>query len=119
MATFPRLKTGAVMQYPASKSVRFQNQIVRFVDGSEQRYRDAAGPLRQWVIQLSELDESEMAAIEQFFVDNLGQLGDFVFADPWDGNQYANCSLASDELVLRSVAEMRGNAALTVIENRS
>jgi hypothetical protein len=119
MATFPQLKTGAVAQYPATKSIRFQNQTVRFLDGSEQRYRDAAGPLHQWVIQLSELDESEMTAFEQFFETNQGRFGSFAFTDPWDGTQYADCSLASDELALGSLAEMRGKTSLTVIENRS
>jgi hypothetical protein len=119
MATFPQLKTGAVAQYPATKSIRFQNQTVRFLDGSEQRYRDAAGPLHQWVIQLNELDESEMTAFEQFFETSQGRLGSFAFTDPWDGTQYADCSVASDELALGSVAEMRGKTSLTVIENRS
>jgi hypothetical protein len=119
MPTFPQLKTGAVAQYPATKSLVFQNQTVRFLDGSEQRYRDSAGPLHQWVIQLSELDESEMAAFEQFFEGNQGRLGSFSFTDPWDGTQYANCSLASDDLVLSSFAEMRGHTSLMIIENRT
>jgi hypothetical protein len=119
MATFPQLKTGAVAQYPATKSLRFQNQTIRFLDGSEQRYRDAAGLLHQWVIQLSDLDESEMAEFEQFFEQNQGRLGNFEFTDPWDGTQYPNCSLASDELALSSLAEMRGKTSLTVVENRS
>lgn len=119
MATFPQLKTGAVAQYPATKSLQFQNQTVRFLDGSEQRYRDAPGPLHQWVIQLNELDESEMAAFEQFFEANQGRLGSFAFTDPWDGTQHPNCSLASDGLALSSQAEMRGRTSLTVIENRS
>jgi hypothetical protein len=119
MATFPQLKTSAVAQYPASKSLQFRNQTVRFLDGTEQRYRDSAGPLHQWVIQLNELDESEMGAFEQFFQDNQGRLGSFAFTDPWDGTQYANCSLASDELDLSALAEMRGKTSLTVIENRS
>jgi Conserved hypothetical protein 2217 (DUF2460) len=118
MATFPQLKTGAVAQYPATKSLRYQNQTIRFLDGSEQRYRDAASPLHQWVIQLNELDESEMAAFEQFFQNNQGRLGSFAFTDPWDGTQYANCSLISDGLDLSSLAEMRGKTSLTVIENR-
>ena len=118
MATFPQLKTGAALQYPATKVLRFQNQTIRFLDGSEQRYRDAAGALHQWRIQLSDLDESEMAAVEQFFEDNQGRLGSFAFTDPWDGTLYANCSIASDDLVLSSMAEMRGAASLTVIENR-
>jgi hypothetical protein len=119
MATFPQLKTGAVAQYPATKTFRFQNQTVRFLDGSEQRYRDAASPLHQWVIQLNELDESEMTAFAQFFEDNQGRMGSFAFTDPWDGTQYPNCSLATDELTLSSLAEMRGRTSLTVIENRS
>jgi len=119
MATFPQLKTGAVAQYPATKSLRFQNQTVRFLDGTEQRYRDSSGPLHRWVIKLSNLDESEMAALEQFFDDNQGRLGNFAFTDPWDGTQYADCSLCGDELEIRSLAEMRGETSLTVIENRS
>jgi phage-related protein len=118
MTTFPQLKTGAVAQYPASRSVRFQNQTIRFLDGTEQRYRDAAGPLHQWSIRLTALDESEMTALEQFFEDTEGRLGSFAFTDPWDGVQYANCSLASDDLLLGSAAEMRGRTALTIVENR-
>jgi len=37
MASFPTLKTSAVAQYPATKAVKFQNQVMRFVDGTEQR----------------------------------------------------------------------------------
>ncbi len=118
MATFPKLKTSAVAQYPATKALRFQNQTLRFVDGVEQRYRDSAGPLHGWEIRLEELDEGEMAEVEQFFLENQGQFGSFAFTDPWDGRGYANCSLASDELALRAVAEMRGTTSLIVRENR-
>ena len=118
MLTFPKLKTNAVAQYPAIRAFRFQNQPLRFVDGVEQRYRDSAGPLRRWEIRLDALDESEMAELEQFFADNQGGFGNFAFTDPWDGTQYANCSLASDELDLTAMAEMQGRTSLTVIENR-
>ena len=40
MATFPTLKTGAVMQYPAKATIRYSNRFIKFVDGGEQRYRD-------------------------------------------------------------------------------
>lgn len=119
MANFPKLKTGAVMQYPASKVIQFQNQTVRFLDGTEQRYRDSASPLHRWVIHLTGLDEREMAAFEQFFLDNQGRLASFPFTDPWDATTYPSCSLASDDLELGSVAEMRGRTSLTVIENRT
>lgn len=118
MTTFPLLKTGAVAQYPATKSVRFVNQTVRFLDGNEQRYRDSAGPLHQWVIRLADLDDGERAGLEQFFQEYQGRLGSFAFTDPWDGAQYSNCSLAADGLDVSSLAEMRGKTSLTVIENR-
>jgi len=118
MATFPPLKTGAVAQYPAIKALRYQNQIVRFVDGNEQRYRDSAGPLHQWIIRLDKLDETEMASLENFFLSNQGSFASFVFIDPWDGTSYPNCSVASDQLQMSSVAELQSMTSLTVIENR-
>lgn len=118
MATFPKLKTAAVAQYPATKALILQNRVLRFVDGLEQRYRESAGPLHRWEIRLNALDESEIAAIDGFFWSNQGRLGDFSFTDPWDGATYTNCSLASDEMDLTSLGEMSGKTALTVIENR-
>jgi len=118
MATFPKLKTGAVAQYPATRSPQFQNQVFRFIDGADQRYRDSAGVLYQWEIRLDELDEGEMAAVEGFFSANQGCFGNFAFTDPWDGQTYPNCSFAADELDLISLMEMRGRVSLKVIENR-
>ena len=118
MATFPPLKTGAVAQYPAIKSLRFQNQIVRFVDGNEQRYRDSAGPLHQWVIRLDQLDETELASLEAFFLGNQGSFASFTFIDPWDATSYPNCSVGSDQLQLTSVEELQNATSLTVTENR-
>ena len=118
MTTFPKLKTSAVAQYPATKAVRFQNQILRFLNGTEQRYRDGNSAQHQWVIRLDALDESEMAALEQFFAANQGRLGSFTFTDPWDGTQYANCSLASDDLNLIAATELRCSTAVTIVENR-
>jgi len=119
MAVFPTLKTGAVAQYPASKSLRFKNHTLRFLDGTEQRYRDSAGVLHQWVISLGELDEREMAAVEQFFLDNQGPFNGFAFTDPWDGKAYSNCSILSDEVTLTSAAEMQCAVRLTIVENRN
>jgi hypothetical protein len=116
---FPILKTGAVAQYPASRHIEFRNRAVRFVDGTEQRYRDCSGPLRRWEIALQLLDEGELAAIDEFFRATGGTFGTFAFVDPWDGVEYANCSLAEDELEIAAMAEMRGNAKLVVLENRA
>jgi hypothetical protein len=119
MATFPVLKTNAVAQYPAKKSVRFVNQALRFLDGTEQRYRDSAGPLHRWEIALDQLDEGEVAALDAFFSANEGAFAYFAFTDPWDGTTYPNCSLATDDLDLSSVEEMSSMLSLTIVENRS
>ena len=118
MARFPTLKTSAVAQYPATQAVTFQNQVVRFVDGSEQRYRDCAAPLRQWVIRLNELDETEMVSLEEFLQSNEGSFGSFSFTDPWDNQTFTNCSFVDDAIALTSLEEMRGHASVRVRENR-
>jgi hypothetical protein len=119
VATFPTLKTGAVAQYPARRTVRYQNQAVRFLDGTEQRYRDCGGPLHQWQIRLALLDEAEMAALAAFLEDNQGTFATFSFTDPWDGTVYPSCSLAADDLVLTASGEMNGSTSVMVVENRS
>lgn len=117
--SFPKLRTDAVAQYPATKSIRFENQAVRFLDGAEQRYRDSSGPLHQWEIRLDQLDESEMAALEQFFAACQGRFGSFAFTDPWDGHVYPDCSFSTDELNLTSLDEMNGRTSLSLRENRA
>ena len=119
MATLPLLKTGAVMQYPATKALRFSNQVIRFVDGSEQRYRGSQAPLRRWVIRLDLLDEAELAAFEEFIVTQEGSFGSFSFIDPWDGITYPDCSLDQEAFELELLDELRASTILIVRENRS
>jgi len=117
--TFPKLKTDAVAQYPATKVLRFQNQVLRFVDGTEQRYRDCAGAMHTWEIRLDQLDEGEMATLEEFFASSQGAFASFAFTDPWDGQVYADCSLDMDGMELDAIDEMRGRTSLMIRENRS
>jgi hypothetical protein len=116
---FPTLKTGAVMQYPASKTMQFNTDTIRFLDGTEQRFRDNPSVLHKWIIQLDLLDESELDTLDQFFLSNQGRFGSFSFTDPWDGTVYPNCSLAADTFGFQLRAEMRGKTTLTVCENRT
>jgi phage-related protein len=118
MNTFPLLKTAAVAQYPASRCTAFRNQTLRFIDGTEQRYRGSAGPLHRWKITLKQLDESEVRAVEEFVASNSGMFGTFAFRDPWDGTLYPTCSLESDDLDVTTAAEMNGSLELTIVENR-
>jgi phage-related protein len=119
MASFPALKTGAVAQYGSDRTRQFSTQVLRFIDGSEQRFPGYGTPLLQWVIRLDLLDESELENLEQFFENEGGCAGTFSFTDPWDGTVYPSCSFASDDLALQFEEVARGKTQVVVKENRS
>jgi hypothetical protein len=119
MSSFPKLKTGAVAQYPATRTVSYATEVFRFLDGAEQRYRGRGAEMRRWVIRLDLLDETELAALEEFFESMQGAFGSFAFEDPWDGKQYPDCSLEGDEFEAEMQGEMRAKTSLVVRENRS
>jgi len=119
MSGFPRLKTGAVLQYPAQKETRFSTVVVRYIDGSEQRFRVYASPLHRWMIRLDLLDESELHQIRDFFRTEDGAAGAFTFTDPWSNADYSNCSIEDDEMVETLADESKGRTSLIVQENRS
>jgi hypothetical protein len=114
MAEFPQLKTGAFCQYPLARRERFSTEVIRFGDGAEQRYRSFKVGLREWVIGLELLTDTEMAAIESFYWANGGAAGTFEFTDPFDNVTHDTCefddsvrmvfegpSRSSTEIVLR------------------
>ncbi len=119
MLTFPQLRTGAAVQYPAYRSTQFLTQVLSFLDGSEQRYRLAPGPLHEWIVRLELLDDSELASLEAFVADTQGAFGVFAFTDPKDGHAYPNCSLAEDSIAGVRSAGLRGSTTLTIVENRT
>lgn len=119
MASFPALKTGAVAQYGSDRTRQFSTEVLRFVDGSEQRFPGYGTPLLKWTIRLDLLDESELANLEQFFEDQGGRAGTFSFTDPWDGTVYPNCSFGADDLGLQFEDLARGKTQVVVKENRT
>jgi phage-related protein len=119
VATFPALKTGAVAQYPSDQVQNFSTQVVRFVDGSEQRFPGYGARLHRWVIRLELLDESELTNLEQFFESEGGRAGTFTFADPFDGTVYGSCSFDADQLAMNFNDISEGKAQVTIRENRS
>src|SRR5437879_574409 len=92
MSSFPVLKTGAVLQFPASRALEFSTDVIQFIDGSEQRFRGYAGQYRLWMIRLNALDETELQKMRSFAQDN-GATGLFSFTDPWDGTVYPSCRI--------------------------
>ena len=119
MITFPTLKTGAVAQYPARRSVAKSTWIGLFVDGSEQRFRNEATALHHWVVNLSLLTETEAVAVREFIDNVSGRFGSFTFTDPWDGASYTNCSLEGDSTTIEWTGENNARTRLTIRENRS
>jgi Conserved hypothetical protein 2217 (DUF2460) len=118
MATFPTLKTGAVIQYPATKSVHYSSFVVRFLDGTDQRYRQYGTPLHRWAIDLELLDEGELNTLEQFFIAQEGSFASFIFVDPWTQTSFPNCSIDQDILDYQLSGESQGAMKLIVSENR-
>lgn len=119
MLPFPTLKTGAVAQYPLSVLVEYRADIVWFLDGSEQRFRNSPSVLRQWEIKLDKLDEQEMANVQQFFVANGGAQNSFAFTDPSSQLEYPNCSLVGDSLELTYTELLSGKTTMRIRQNRT
>ena len=118
MASFPALKTGVVAQYPSDRAKRFSTHVLKFLDGSEQRFARFGAPLKRWLIHLELLDETELENLEEFFVEQAGQAGTFSFTDPWDGTVHANCSFESDAMTAGYNGPSNGVASVVVKENR-
>ena len=118
MASFPVLKCGAVAQYPADRSLSFSTRVLKFVDGSEQRFPLWGSQGKRWAIQLSLLDESEVEQVERFLAEQGGSAGVFTFTDPRDGGVYVNCSFEHDEVRGRYEGPGRGSVSVVIKENR-
>ncbi|MBV8864868.1 MAG: DUF2460 domain-containing protein [Acidobacteriaceae bacterium] len=113
---FPLLSTGAVAQYPLIVTTGQSSQVIRFLDGTDQRYRMQGRMLRQWEIRLELLSESEIQALESFFAAQLGGYSTFVFPDPYSGANVPNCRFAEDAFVSGYEAADISRASFWVIE---
>lgn len=119
MPTFPTLSTGAIVQYPARRSIVYSTNVTRYIDGSEQRFRIFPAPIRRWLIRLSQLNALEIAAINQLFNISQGRRTTFVFIDPWTGTQHDNCCFETDEFHLKFANREAGETVLVVRTERS
>lgn len=117
MANFPTLRTGAVTQYPSTASVRHETQILRFVDGSEQRWPQSGNTGRSWTLNLARVTEEELSAIEEFFAAQQGRFGSFSFRDPFDGVVYESCSFDADSLRCHLFDEDSAQSTLIIRTN--
>ena len=116
MATFPLLSSGAVTQYPTVFASGQAVQVIRFLDGSDQRYLTQGRTFRRWQIRLDLLNEMEIAELEAFFAAQQGDFSTFVFPDPISGTDVPNCRLGAPALVSAYIGVDIGSAFLVVIE---
>lgn len=114
--TFPLLSSGAVMQYPAAQTAGQAVQIIRFIDGSDQRYIMQGRTFRQWQIQLSLLTDSELQKLEAFFEGQQGDYSAFVFPDPISGTNVPNCRFGNSALLTEYDGVNTGSTSFWVIE---
>ena len=118
MSEFPQLKTGAIIQFPARRTTQFATDVIQFLDGSEQRFRDYAAPLHRWIVRLDLLDETEVENVRTFLEQQNGAAGVFSFTDPWDGADYPHCSFEEPGITDSLTGPMAGRTSFTIRENR-
>ncbi len=116
MAIFPALSTGSVTQYPLEIKTGQESQLIRFLDGSDQRYSVRARTLRQWRIPLTLLNENETQALEMFFADQLGSYSVFSFPDPYSGTLVPNCRFGEDAFQSDYVGVDDGSGTVWIVE---
>ncbi len=116
MAAFPLLNSGAVTQYPTALTNGQSAQVIRFLDGSDQRYLYQNRLFRQWHIQLTLLNDAEMAQLEAFFVAQSGDYSSFIFPDPISGKDVPNCRLGAPGLASEYIGVDMNSASFWVIE---
>ena len=116
MTTFPLLSTGAVAQYPLSRGTSYDVDIVRFLDGTQQRCLVRGKKLRRWLISLTQLQESELANLEQFFDAVQGNAELFTFIDPVTDESVSNCRVSNPFILTQYMAVGSGAAAIWIEE---
>ena len=116
MATFPKLSSGVVTQYPVQLITAQTTRVIRFLDGSDQRYLVRGRSFRQWQIQLDLLNESEMQQLEAFYSEQQGDYTPFDFPDPFSGTVVPNCRFGHSILATNYTGVDTGMTTLWVVE---
>jgi hypothetical protein len=119
MATFPQLSTGAVTQYSAPFAISQTVQVIRFLDGSDQRCLLQGKGLRRWLIHLELLNETEIQQIESFFKTQQGDDTSFTFPDPFSGTNIPNCKLEAPTLISDYLGPDVNSTSFWVIETNA
>ncbi len=113
---FPTLTSGAVTQYGSPIGFVWPAQVLRFIDGTDQRFLSCGQVFRRWLINLRLLNESEIASLETFFSAMGGEYSTFTFPDPISGTAVPNCRIGGPELITEYQGVDIGATSLWVVE---
>ena len=119
MTIFPLLSSGAVTQYPTPMTSGQAVEVIRFVDGSDQRYLMQGRTFRQWEIQLSLLTDDELQRLEAFFLAQQGDYSPFIFPDPISGTNVPNCRFGNSSLLTEYDGVNASSTSFWVIETEA
>ena len=101
MPAFPRLRSGAVAQFPLQSNSTARVITNEYLDGSAVWQYDRGSGRRRWTMEYQALTGPEKESIVAFFDSCAGRMKTFVFCDPLD-NLLADSSDPSSPQWLRS-----------------
>lgn len=82
MLVYPQLGSGALSQFPVRKRRRLRTVVNAAADGSCVKLADPNAEYIEWTLAYAQLNDDEIAALQQFFADTEGTLRGFTFLDP-------------------------------------
>ena len=114
MALFPKLETGAIAQYPATRTFGYRTRLIRYIDGTEQRVSRFTKAIRRWVVHLDQLSEREASDVLSFFSEMRGRAEQFEFEDPRSGATVSHCRFEQDEVRIEFTGPSASRTTLTI-----
>ena len=74
--------------YAIEETVQFKTMVSEFENGTEQRRRKWANPLRRWSLKFRNRNTSDLNAIKNFFTSKFGAANQFTWTNPNDSVEY-------------------------------
>src|SRR5271157_2766382 len=82
MLVYPQLTSGALGQFPMVRRRRARTIVNSAADGSSVKLGDPGAAGTEWQLAYTGLSDTELAALQQFFLATEGSLNGFTFLDP-------------------------------------
>ncbi|MBL8179952.1 MAG: hypothetical protein JNK48_35055 [Bryobacterales bacterium] len=114
MAVIPIEQTNSPAEYPLHATKRFHNSSIRFLDGTEQRFRARHQPSMIWQLQYRNQNPGEMAAWMPFLDGALGSQSVFDFIDPVGMTVHSGSRMAANDVEVEQVGVHRADIAIAI-----